>query len=363
MFVATAGWSIVVTPPDSPDLITVPASPPVPGLVFRRFRGESDYPDMVRVADDRAAANGDDWHMTLEDVRHEYAHLTNCDPATDMIVAEVGGEMIGYWRGRWHENADGTTIYSIYHFLHPAWRGRGIGHAALLWMEDRLRHIAAGHDPARPKFFQGFATQGNRYQAGLLEAAGYRPVRHFHTMVRPSLDDIPDFPLPSGLEVRPVLPEHYRAIWDADVEAFRDHWGFGEPDEADYQSWLDDKTVFQPALWQVAWDPATNEVAGQVRAYIDHAENERFVRRRGYTEFISVRRPYRQRGLARALIVRSLRLQRDAGMNTSALGADSESLTGATRVYEDCGFRVARTDTLYRKGVASLNPDGYGFHG
>lgn len=331
------------------DHIHIPDTPPVAGLVFRHFRGESDYPDMVRIANERAAANGDDWTATLDEVRHEYAHLSNCDPATDMLFAEVNGEMVGYWRGRWWDNADGNRIYSIYHFLHPAWHGQGIEHAGLLWTERRLRQIAAGHDPAQPKLFQGFASQGNRRQADLLEAHGYQPVRHFHTMVRPTLDDIPDFPLPDGLEVRPVLPEHYRAIWDADVEAFRDAWGFGEPDEEFYQYWLGNKTQFQPELWQVAWDVATNEIAGQVQTYIDHAENERFGRRRGYTENISVRRPYRRRGLARALIVRSLRAQREVGMTASALGVDSENVTGATRVYEDCGFRVTQTSTLYRK--------------
>ena len=334
-----------------PDRIDVPEAPLIPGLVFRHFRGESDYPDMVRIANDRAAANGDALSLTLEEVRHEYAHLTNSNPATDMLFAEVDEEMVGYWRGQWRDNADGNRIYGIALWLHPAWHGRGISHAALLWMEDRLRQIAADHDPERPKLFQGYATQGNRHQAELLEAHGYQPVRHFYTMVRPTLDDIPDFPLPEGLEVRPVLPGQYRAIWDADVEAFRDAWSFGEPDEEDYQRWLGNKTTFQPALWQVAWDVATNQIAGQVQTFIDHAENERFGRRRGYTENISVRRPYRRRGLARALIARSLRAQREAGMTASALGVDSDSPTGASRVYEECGFRVTQTATLYRKAL------------
>ena len=196
---------------------------------------------------------------------------------------------------------------------------------------------------------QGYATQGNRYQAGLLEAHGYQPARFFQVRVRPTLDDLPDFPLPDGLEVRPVRPEQYRAIWDADIDAFHDHWGVGEPDEEDYRRWQENEVWFQPALWQVAWDVATEEVAGQVRTFIDHAENERFGRRRGYTEFISVRRPYRRRGLARALIALSLRTQRDAGMTSSALNVDAASQTGATRVYEECGFQVAQINTLYRK--------------
>ena len=95
----------------------------------------------------------------------------------------------------------------------------------------------------------------------------------------------------------------------------------------------------------------TNEVAGQVRTYINTVENEKYNRKRGYTEFISVRRPWRKRGLARALIVRSLQLQKEEGMTESALGADSENLSGATRVYEDCGFQVRKRNTIYRKPI------------
>jgi GNAT superfamily N-acetyltransferase len=336
---------------DYPEMVPVDSAPDIPGLTFRHFGGEIDYPDMVRIANECVAADGDDWNISLDELKHNYAYLTNCNLATDMLIAEIDGVMVGYWRGQWWDNADGNRIYPITHWLHPTWRGQGIGRAALLWLEDRLRHIAADHDPVQPKLLQGYVSEGNHYLAELLEAHGYKPVRHFYTMVRPTLDDIPDFPLPPGLEVRPVLPEQYRAIWNADIEAFRDAWGFGEPEEQDYQRWLENKVTFQPELWQVAWDVATDEIAGQVQTFIDHAENERFGRRRGYTENISVRRPYRRRGLARALIVRSLRAQRAAGMTASALGVDSDSPTGAPRVYEECGFRVTKTSTLYRKSL------------
>ncbi|MBX7251285.1 MAG: GNAT family N-acetyltransferase [Candidatus Promineofilum sp.] len=331
--------------------LAVPGAPAITGLVFRPFRGESDYAAMIRLANERAAVNGDDWNLTVAELAADFAPTARFDPTADALLAEVEGTLVGFWRGNWWEENDGPLIYGLQHFLHPDWRGQGLGRAALQWLEQRMRAIAATHDPARPKILQGYASHGNRYQAGLLEANGYQAVRHFHLMVRPALDDIPDFPLPEGLEVRPVRPEHWRALWDADVEAFRDAWGMRDPDEAEYQSWLDNKIWFQPELWQVAWDAATGAVAGQVRTYIDHGENERFGRLRGYTEFISVRRPYRRRGLARALIARSLRAQRDAGMTASALHVDAESLTGAPRVYEDCGFRVQTTDTLYRKAL------------
>ncbi len=174
-------------------------------------------------------------------------------------------------------------------------------------------------------------------------------VRYGYLMVRPDLENIPDFPLPEGLEVRPVRPEHYRAIWDANTEAFRDHWGFAEPTEADYQAWLNDPVIFTPELWQIAWDTATDQVAGQVKGFINQAENERFNRRRGWCEFISVRRPWRKRGLARALIARTLQIFKERGMTESALGVDTQNLSGALRVYEACGFRPVQRSATYRK--------------
>jgi ribosomal protein S18 acetylase RimI-like enzyme len=170
-------------------------------------------------------------------------------------------------------------------------------------------------------------------------------------MVRPNLDDIPAAPMPPGLEVRPVQTEHLRAIWDADLEAFRDHWGEEVHTEGDYQRWLKIPEC-QPEIWKVAWDTHTNEVAGMVLGFIDHAQNARFQRRRGWTENISVRRPWRKRGLAHALIAESLRELKARGMLEAALGVDTENLTGALRLYESMGFRSVRRDALWRKRIS-----------
>lgn len=331
------------------DTVDLPYAPDIPGLIFRRFRGQTDYPHMVAVITAGAEADHIERVDTVEDVARNYAHLTNSDPYRDMIFAEVDGRVIGYARGWWQDEEDGPLVYQTIGFLAPDWRRKGIGRAMLRWGEERLREVAAAHPPERPKFFQSFANAGAAGLEALVIEAGYTPARYFHEMVRPSLEDIPDFPLPDGLEVRPVRPEHYRPIWDADIEAFRGHWGFGIPEESDYVAWLENKALFDTELWQVAWDTATDEIAGQVRTYIIAGENDKYNRQRGYTEFISVRQPYRRRGLARALIARSLRAQRERGMTESALGVDSQNPSGATRVYEDCGFRTVKVEKIYRK--------------
>lgn len=333
------------------DSIDIPNAPVIAGLAFRHFRGAEDYPKMVAVIAASAEADKIERVDTVEDVANGYAHLVNCDPYQDMLFAEVNNEVIGYSRGFWRQEENGPRIYSSTGFLAPAWRRKGIGGSMFRWIESRMRIIAESHTATETGLLESFVTDGNIGLATLLEKSNYKPIRYFVDMVRPDLENIPDFPLPDGLEVRLVLPEHYRAIWDADKEAFRDHWGYAEPTEEDYQAWLGNKIIFQPQLWQIAWDINTNEIAGQVRTFINAAENEKYNRKRGFTEFISVRRPWRKRGLARALIVRSLRLQKEQGMTESALGADSENISGATRVYEDCGFQVTKRNAIYRKSL------------
>jgi ribosomal protein S18 acetylase RimI-like enzyme len=207
----------------------------------------------------------------------------------------------------------------------------------------------AAQQPGGPHVHHAFVQQGEEARARLLRASGYAPMRYFFEMLNTELHAAPVFPMPQGLELRPVLPEHYRVIWDAHHTAFQDHWGMAPPLPRDYDTWLESK-IFQPARWQVAWDG--NEVAGQVRTYINEDENRHLSRRRGYTEFISVGRKWRRRGLARALIARSLRLLADEGMAESALAVDGENLTGANRVYADCGFQVVKRNTIYRKPLA-----------
>ena len=69
------------------------------------------------------------------------------------------------------------------------------------------------------------------------------------------------------------------------------------------------------------------------------AENDRLGHPRGYIEHLSVRRPWRRRGLASALLVRSMQTFRDLGLEEARLGADAENLSGAVRLYESVGFR------------------------
>jgi ribosomal protein S18 acetylase RimI-like enzyme len=161
-------------------------------------------------------------------------------------------------------------------------------------------------------------------------------------------EPIPDVPLPDGLEVRPVRPEHHRAIWLADVEAFRDHWDASAQHESDFVRWFAEPDI-DTSLWQVAWDG--DEVAGLVVNGIYPRENEQLGLKVGWLDGVATRRPWRRRGLASALIARSLAVLRERGMEIASLGVDTENPTGALRIYERFGFRPHRTWIFYRKSI------------
>jgi ribosomal protein S18 acetylase RimI-like enzyme len=53
--------------------------------------------------------------------------------------------------------------------------------------------------------------------------------------------------------------------------------------------------------------------------------------------------------VARALIALTLREFKARGMTESALGVDTQNVSGALRVYEDCDFRAVKRNAVYRK--------------
>ena len=331
---------------NSNDSIVLPDAPAIPGLTFRRFRGEEDFPAMAAVVNECNKFDQIDHTESVADIAATYRNLLNCDPHKDMIFAELQGDVIGFGRVWWVLKSDGTRTYVHFALLLPQWREKGIRLAMLDRNERRTWEIAADHPKDESRYFETWAADTETDWERLLVGASYKPVRYLFEMVRPNLDDIPDLPLPEGLEVRPVKPEHYRKIWDAAGEAFQDHWGAAEWKDEWFQQWQE-KSYFNPELFQIAWDG--DEVVGTVLNYISQEENSEFNRKRGYTEEITVRRPWRRRGLARALIARSFKVLKERGMTQAALAVDAENISGALKLYQDMGFRTVKRYTTYHK--------------
>lgn len=323
--------------------------PPIPGLRFRHFAGSTDYAGMNDAANDARIANGDHFITPLEGFANFYEHLVNSDRDRDLLIVEVHGEIVGYARTEWHAHADGNRIHQLVCFLRSAWRRRGIGRAMLSAMEARAAAVSASLDGSMPSLYESNVEEADRGAVVLLEDSGYAPVRHGYTMVRPNLDPVTDARMPEGLEIRPVRDEHLRAIFEAGEEAARDMWDYWPATDEDYQLFLTDPIQGDRTLWRIAWDG--DQVAGQVRGFINAEENERFGQKRGWVENILVRRPWRKRGLARALMASTIDALRERGMTEAALGVDAENPSGALRLYESVGFRPESHAITFRKPV------------
>jgi mycothiol synthase len=328
------------------DQIVIPNAPAIPGLIFRHFQGESDYPHIAALIAACKVADHLERSTSVNDIAFTYRHLENCDPQTDILFAEVDGQVIAYGRIWWNDQTDGTRLYHPFGFLHPYWRGKGIGTAMEEAGENQTRQIAAGHPKETPKFFQVEPFETEKALVTLLESRGYQPARYETHMLRDLSEPLPEAPMPAGLEVRLAKPEHIRPIFDGSNEAFRDHWGAHEESEEEYKAQLDSKD-FRPELWKVAWDG--DQVAGVIHNFIDEDENVEYKRKRGYTEGICTRRPWRRMGLARTLLVQSMQMFKDMGMTETALSVDSQNLSGAFHLYESVGYRKVKQQIIYRK--------------
>ena len=118
--------------------------PSFPGLSFRLFRGDEDYPSLLAVNTGSKIADSFDHDLhTLETIKHVYAPNRGFDPCRDMLVAEVGDKMVAYSRVYWERELEGPLVYSHVGFVLPEWRGKGIGRSMIRWAEEHARELDA----------------------------------------------------------------------------------------------------------------------------------------------------------------------------------------------------------------------------
>ncbi|HEY8632022.1 MAG TPA: GNAT family N-acetyltransferase [Candidatus Limnocylindrales bacterium] len=327
--------------------VDLPGAPTIAGLQFRPFHADRDYEGLVALIREAHLADGVDWIPTVENLRTEHEHGGEFDPRRDLLLALVDDTVVGASETNVRTRELGPS-HHVEGWVSPAFRRRGLGRALLHWAEARAREVALVDGRTGERSLGSWPDEAQAGAVALYESEGYAIVRYGFMMVRDLAEPIPELPLPDGLELRPVEPVDHRRIWDADVEAFRDHWDPGERTDADFEGWFASPEL-DTGLWRVAWDG--DEVAGSVMNFIYPAENETLGQQRGWLDHVSVRRPWRRRGLASALIAASMRALRDVGMTEAALGVDAENPSGALRVYENLGFRRTRTGVAYRKAM------------
>jgi mycothiol synthase len=307
-----------------------------------------DVPEIVELITAINAHDQPGWFPSVAGLANEWSRTSTFDPERDLQGLELDRRLIGLARHSWRERP-AVVNHRLELWTHPEHRRRGHGTRLLAWAEARARACVdegLGGPTDKPHQFGGSGPDSLATVEGFARATGFEPYRYHFDMRRPLADPIPDLPMPDGLEVRPVTPEQHRAIWNADEESFQDHWDHAAPVEGDFERFFNDPNI-DTSLWQVAWDG--DEVAGLIINAIVPHENEQTGELVGWLDSVATRRRWRGRGVAGALIVRSLAVLRDRGMEIAALGVDAENPTGALGLYERFGFRRRRQWVFYRK--------------
>ena len=326
--------------------IQVVNAPDIAGLTFRNYQGKSDFVIMSAIVEASNKADQIKEGISVEDFENRNKNNSKVDLFKDVLIAEVSGEAVAYAHVFWEDEHNGPRVYFNSGFVLATWRRKGLGGAMHAHNEKRIREIAASHPPEIEKVLECWAADTELGSNALFQKSGYEPIRYFFLMLRDLNEPIPDATLPENLEIRPADESQYRQIFAASNEAFRDHWGHVEATEESYQRRIS-RPNLNPALWKVAWDG--DEVAGMVLNEINTEENKQFGLNWGWTDPISVRRPWRRRGLARALILESLKELKSLGFSHAALGVDTQNPQGALKLYEDSGYVIEERWIDYRK--------------
>ncbi len=323
----------------------------IPGVTVRAATPH-DWPAMAEVVNAARRADGSDEVRTPESLESGWSNLVI---ERDGLMAEADGRVVAFGIGHVVER-DGALGAELSGDVDPGHRRSGIGTTLFRRNLVRLQGELAADPRPNPREVRAFALDIETGGIALLAQEGFVPIRFGYEMRRYLAGSLPDRVLPEGLELRPVVPDDHRRIFDADNEAFEDHWGHRPPLESDFVRWFQGPDV-DTSLWCVAWDG--DEVAGVVMNAILLAENEALGIRRGWLDHVSVRRPWRGRGVGKALCAASLRVLREHDMDEAWLGVDGSNPTGAVALYEGLGFHVVRGWKAYGRPIDGPAAEGW----
>ena len=304
-----------------------------PGYVVRPPRlDEAEGVHGLIVATD-VAEFGEAHGYSLDELRADWGEL-DLDRDAWLVVAPDGTcAGYAYLRERRHVRLD-VEVY-----VHPEHTGRGIGTALIRLTEARAQEHVPLAPPGARVVLNNAINALNAGACALLEREGYAPARYFWRMETELAEPPPAPAWPPGVAVRPCVPgEDEPAFYSTAEEAMRDHWGHVP---TPFETWERRRKGpgFDPGLWCLAL--AGDEPAGA--ALCSASEGV------GWVDTLAVRRHWRRRGLGLALLHHALGAFWHRGTHRVALGVDAASPTGATRLYERAGMRVAQQYAVYGK--------------
>jgi mycothiol synthase len=286
--------------------------------------GEADFEAIVALLrEDEENMLGRPSQISLGDLR-EWTLRANLAESSWLFEEEGELRAVG-----WTDFVDDLSVGIG--VVHPRWKGTGLG----VQMVERSEASARARGSAR---IHQFVLGKDAEAAALMTSHGYRDVRHFFEMAIEQTEPPPPVELP----VEPVREEDLRAFHAALDEAFQDHWEHHERPFDEWWAGHSGNPNLDLSVWFLIRDG--DEIAAVTR-------NEGNRNGGGYIGAIGVRRAWRGKGYAKALLLHSFRAFYERGMPRVTLGVDAENPTGATHLYERVGMHVEQENVVFEKAL------------
>jgi mycothiol synthase len=257
--------------------------------------------------------------------------LTSTDLQRDTRIIDKDEVVAGFVQAVWREEQGGPL--DLFVFVDPGHRANGIGASLLSWGESLGRDRGAAGVRAE-------VPEGDTRGHALLHSRGYEQVRSGFTMTKTLGDegDVP--PDPDGVRIRGYVDADERALYEVHEASFADHWGF-RPSTFE---------AFNESLRADNWDPslvflavADGRVVGHLVSVLDEGE--------GFIGMLGVVKPWRGRGIAKALLHRAFAEFSTRDRTQVKLGVDALNPHGAVAVYESVGMTVERRLDIFELGT------------
>lgn len=277
-----------------------------------------------------ARVDGTEEFFQAEDLREELTQ-SGFDPVRDSLAVWDGDLMVAFttvWAPLTTDHEGGARGY-LDGGVREEYRRHGLGAELMDRMEARLADLVAQRHPGTDAYLRASGKREGSSASAMLTGRGYALVRWFNLLERP-LGEEPEVPVIEGVTLVNPREDQEEAVRLAHNEAFRDHWGSG-PIAA--ESWHDHWTA-RAGRGEVSTLAMSGE--GEVLAYVMCGE---YQPRELYVNLVGTVPAARGRGIAAAALLNTIALAvRSGRYDKIQLDVDSDSPTGATRLYERVGF-------------------------
>ncbi|QOR68103.1 GNAT family N-acetyltransferase [Cytobacillus suaedae] len=237
------------------------------------------------------------------------------------------------------EESGEDSLYSSA-FVHPQFKGKGIGTSLLELIDIRAKEIRSIKEKSLK--LDNVIPATNTNAINLLESRDYQFNRLYQRM-RIDMDTMPEsVSLPQDITIRPYQHELDAVRLHAThQETFKDTRDFSPQP---YDEWIKQKSTanYDQTLWFVAY--AGDELVGFIICKLFDGEHI-------YVDRLGVKRPWRKHGIGLSLINTVFRESYQRGNKTVLISVDSNSLTKANLLYEQAGFKTVFKVAAFQKMI------------